>query len=118
MDLLSFAAVILSSALGTKSRRRAAALEPQMATPGLKDLQCRSRSMQFSSKKIQFAAMMAQAPAHLKNPVGYRVLVSAAMSSYSNLQYGYGQAKPLCLPSMHYVGSGGPSHTRVKLGGG
>ena len=53
-----------------------------------------------------------------KNPVGYRVLVSAAMSSYSNLQYGYGQAKPLCLPSMHYVGSGGPSHTRVKLGGG
>ena len=62
--------------------RRAAALEPQMATPGYKDLQCRSRSMQFSCQKMQCAAIMALRAGTSKNPVGYCLLVSATIFIY------------------------------------
>ena len=77
--------------------RRAAALEPQMATPGFKDLQ-------FSCQKIQCAAIMARSAGTSKNPVGYCLLASDATYIYilscRNLEHGYGQARLLCLPSM------------------
>ena len=87
--------------------RRAAALEPQMATPGFKDLQ-------FSCQKIQCAAIMARSAGTSKNPVGYCLLASDATYIYIYIILQEprawiwpGQAPLFAQYAMHNVGSGG-----------
>ena len=54
------------------------------------------------SEKMPCAAIMALSAGTSKNPVGYCLLVSAAIYILScrNLEHGYGQARLLCLSSM------------------